>query len=184
MKVTKTHIEDLVVVEPTIYNDNRGYLSETYNKEAYFEAGITSEFTQDKKSFSKKGVLRGLHFQKPPYEQAKLVSCLQGRIIDVAVDLRKNSPTYGQHYAIELTGDNHKQLFIPRGFAHGFVVLSDTALFTYKCDNVYCKESEGALNPFDSDLNIEWGITESEVILSEKDKTNPNLKDFTTPFEM
>ena len=182
MKVLKTPIEGLLVVEPDIYEDNRGYLSETYNKENYFKHGIINNFEQDKKSFSKKGVLRGLHFQKPPYAQAKVVSCLNGEIIDVAVDLRKDSPTYKQHYAIRLSGDNHKQLYIPRGFAHGFVVLSDTALFSYKCDNIYCKESEGAINPFDEELNINWAINQEDVILSEKDKLNPNITEFDNPF--
>lgn len=182
MKVLKTPIEDLLVIEPDVYKDERGYFSETYNEEKYNSFGITNIFKQDNKSFSKRGVLRGLHFQKPPYAQAKLVTCLEGDILDVAVDLRKDSPTYKQHYIIHLSGENQKQFLIPRGFAHGFVVLSETALFSYKCDNVYNKESERAINPFDEELNINWGVNKEDVILSEKDKLNPNLTEIDNPF--
>ena len=143
MKVTKTDIEGVLIIEPRLFNDARGYFFESYNRKNYEEAGITADFVQDNESCSTRGVMRGLHFQRPPYAQAKLVRCVKGKVLDVAVDIRKGSPTYGQHVAVELSEENHRQFFIPRGFAHGFAVLSDTAVFQYKCDNYYHPEADG-----------------------------------------
>ena len=145
MNVIKTPIEGLLVIEPQVFHDARGYFCETYNEQRYREAGITAQFVQDNQSCSSYGVVRGLHFQRPPYTQAKLVSCTVGKVLDVAVDLRHGSPTYCKWYAVELSADNHRQFFIPRGFAHGFSVLSETAVFTYKCDNLYHPEADGGL---------------------------------------
>lgn len=182
MGIIKTPIEGLIVIEPRVFNDARGYFIETYNEQRYREAGIDALFVQDNQSCSSYGVVRGLHFQKPPYTQAKLVTCTVGKVLDVAVDLRKNSPTYGQWYAVELTEDNHRQFFIPRGFAHGFSVLSEKAVFSYKCDNLYHPESEGGLLLSDPQLAIDWQIPEIERIISDKDTKHPLLKDLVSPF--
>ncbi|MCQ2313116.1 MAG: dTDP-4-dehydrorhamnose 3,5-epimerase [Paludibacteraceae bacterium] len=177
MNIIPTPIEGLLVIEPQVFRDARGYFVETYNRQRYLDAGITAEFVQDNQSCSSYGVVRGLHFQRPPYTQAKLVCCTQGKVLDVAVDLRHDSKTFGQWYAVELSGENHRQFFIPRGFAHGFSVLSDTATFTYKCDNLYHPEADGGLLLSDSNLKIDWRIPESERILSEKDKKHPLFKE-------
>ena len=178
MKVIKTNIDGVLIIEPTVFGDSRGYFFESYNKQRFNEAtGLDIDFVQDNQSKSCYGVLRGLHFQKPPYAQSKLVRCVRGRVLDVAVDIRKSSPTFGKYIAVELTEDNHRQLFIPHGFAHGFVVLSEEAIFQYKCDNFYHKESEGAIAWNDPEINIDWTIPFDDVILSDKDKVNPSLKD-------
>lgn len=184
MEVLKTAIEGLLIIEPTVFGDSRGYFFESYNKQRFNEAtGLDIDFVQDNQSKSCYGVLRGLHFQKPPYAQSKLVRCVRGRVLDVAVDIRKSSPTFGKYVAVELTEDNHRQLFIPHGFAHGFVVLSEEAIFQYKCDNFYHKESEGAIAWNDPEINIDWTIPFDDVILSDKDKVNPLLKDAEWLFE-
>ena len=175
MDFFKPGIEGLVVFTPTVFKDNRGYFYESYNKNTWKEAGITVNFVQDNESFSTQNTLRGLHFQKPPFAQAKLVRVLEGAVWDVAIDLRQNSPTFGQWYGIELSAENKKQFFIPRGFAHGFSVLTPTAKFTYKCDNFYNKASEGAVLFNDQDLKIDWKIDLSKAILSEKDHKNPSF---------
>ena len=184
MEVLKTAIEGLLIIDPTVFGDSRGYFFESYNKQRFEEAtGLDIDFVQDNQSKSCYGVLRGLHFQKPPYAQSKLVRCVRGRVLDVAVDIRKSSPTFGKYIAVELTEDNHRQLFIPHGFAHGFVVLSDEAIFQYKCDNFYNKESEGAIAWNDPEIGIDWGIPSADIILSDKDKVNPLLKDAEWLFE-
>ena len=184
MEVLKTAIEGLLIIEPTVFGDSRGYFFESYNKQRFNEAtGLDIDFVQDNQSKSCYGVLRGLHFQKPPYAQSKLVRCVRGKVLDVAVDIRKSSPTFGKYVAVELTEDNHRQLFIPHGFAHGFVVLSEEAIFQYKCDNFYNKESEGAIAWNDPEINIDWTIPFDEVMLSDKDKVNPLLKDAEWLFE-
>lgn len=172
---TKTDIEDLYIIEPTMYGDNRGYFMETYSKQAFLDEGLCYDFVQDNQSSSKKGVLRGLHFQKT-YPQAKLVRVLKGEVFDVAVDLRKNSKTYGKWAGVLLSEDNKKQFLIPRGFAHGFLVVSDYAEFAYKCDELYHPEDEGGLMWNDSDIGIVWPSV-GEIILSEKDKKHPSFKD-------
>lgn len=177
MNILKTPIEGLLVIEPKVFCDARGYFVETYNEARYREAGIDAQFVQDNQSCSSYGVVRGLHFQRPPYSQAKLVCCTVGRVLDVAVDLRPDSPTYGQHYAVELTEENHRQFFIPRGFAHGFSVLSDKAIFTYKCDNLYHPETDGGLLLSDPDLGIDWQVPAEERIISDKDTKHPLLKE-------
>lgn len=183
MKVTKTDIEGVVIIEPRVFPDSRGYFFESYNKRA-FDAEVASvDFVQDNESMSTKGVMRGLHFQRPPHAQAKLVRCVRGRVLDVAIDIRKGSPTYGRHVAVELSGENHRQIFIPRGFAHGFVVLSDEAVFQYKCDNYYCPESDGGISIEDTSLGIDWRMDVADAILSDKDKIHPMFKDFETPFK-
>lgn len=173
MDFFKPSIEGLLVFTPNVFNDNRGYFYESYNKKIWESAGITTEFVQDNESFSTQNTLRGLHFQKPPFAQAKLVRVLEGAVWDVAVDLRQNSPTYGKWYGVELSAENKKQFFIPRGFAHGFSVLTTTAKFAYKCDNFYNKESEGALRFDDPEISLDWKIDLSKAILSEKDLKNP-----------
>ncbi len=182
MNIITTPIEGLLVIEPQVFRDARGYFVETYNRQRYFDAGITAEFVQDNQSCSSYGVVRGLHFQRPPYSQAKLVCCTQGKVLDVAVDLRHDSKTFGQWYAVELSGENHRQFFIPRGFAHGFSVLSDTATFTYKCDNLYHPEADGGVLLSDPNLKIDWRIPEAERILSEKDKKHPLFQDLPIVF--
>ncbi|SDP62918.1 dTDP-4-dehydrorhamnose 3,5-epimerase [Mucilaginibacter sp. OK268] len=180
MTITPTPIEGLIVLIPRIFNDDRGHFFESFNERRFAEAvGAKIQFVQDNESFSTKGVLRGLHLQKGEHAQAKLVRVTQGEVLDVAVDLRENSPTYGQHYGVLLTADNHKQFFIPKGFAHGFVVLSDTAIFQYKCDNYYNTQAEGGLNYADPALNINWQLNEDELIVADKDKELPFLKDVT-----
>lgn len=182
MEIIKTAIEGPLILEPKIFYDQRGYFFESYNKSVFDELVGKIDFVQDNESFSSRGVMRGLHFQRPPHAQAKLVRCIKGNVLDVAVDIRKGSPTYGKHVAVELTGENHRQFFIPRGFAHGFVVLSDTALFQYKCDNFYAPQADGGISILDSTLNIDWQIDLKDAILSEKDKHHPDLADFDSPF--
>ena len=177
MKVIETYIAGLKIIEPDVFHDERGYFVESYNAERYAAAGIKEVFVQDNESKSSYGVVRGLHFQRPPYAQAKLVRVVKGRVLDVAVDLREGSPTYGKHFSVELSDENHRMLFIPRGFAHGFSVLSEEVVFQYKCDNYYHPESEGAIAWNDPDLGIDWGIPEDKVVLSAKDAKNPFLKD-------
>ena len=182
MNVIKTDIEGVVILEPKVFRDARGYFFESYNKKT-FDAEVTPvDFVQDNESCSSRGVMRGLHFQRPPHAQAKLVRCVRGAVLDVAVDIRKGSPTYGQHVSCLLTEENHRQFFIPRGFAHGFAVLSDTAVFQYKCDNYYCPEADGGVSILDPTLGIDWQIALEDAILSEKDKHHPLLKDFDSPF--
>ena len=182
MNIRKTEIEGLLVIEPQMFKDARGWFMETYNEQRYREAGIDVRFVQDNQSCSCYGVVRGLHFQRPPYTQAKLVSCTHGRVFDVAVDIRKGSPTYGQWYGVELSEENHLQFFIPHGFAHGFSVLSEQAVFSYKCDNFYHPASVSGILLSDPALAIDWQIPEADRILSEKDTKHPLLKDLENPF--
>ena len=182
MNIIKTPIEGLLVIEPRVFRDARGYFVETYNEQRYREAGIDAIFVQDNQSCSSYGVVRGLHFQRPPDSQAKLVCCTVGRVLDVAVDLRKDSPTFGQWFSVELSEENKRQFFIPRGFAHGFSVLSDQAIFTYKCDNLYHPEADGGLLLSDPSLAIDWQVPENLHIISEKDTKHPLLRDFQSPF--
>lgn len=182
MPFIPTKIKDVVIFEPRIFTDDRGYFFETYNEKLFNDNGITAKFVQDNQSKSSYGVIRGLHFQKGEHAQAKLVRVLQGSVLDVAVDLRAGSETYGEYVAVELSDVNNLQLFIPRGFAHGFSVLSRTAVFAYKCDNLYCKESEGGIDCSDPDLGIDWQIPAEDRVLSEKDKLHPLFKDFKTCF--
>ena len=184
MKVTETEIPGVLIIDTDVFGDHRGYFTETYSKPKYEKLGVTVDFVQDNMSFSaQQGTLRGLHWQNPPYAQSKLVSCTKGKVIDVAVDIRKGSPTYGQHVAVELTEDNHRQFFIPQGFAHGFAVLSETAIFQYKCDNFYHPEADGGISILNDSLGIDWRIPTEQAILSEKDTKHPLLKDFDSPFE-
>ena len=171
------------IIEPKVFGDNRGYFLESFSEKVFKEQVADVDFVQDNESRSCYGVLRGLHFQKPPHAQAKLVRVVKGRVLDVAVDIRKGSPTFGKYAAVELTEDNHRQLFIPRGFAHGFAVLSDEAVFQYKCDNYYAPQCEGALAWDDPDLGIDWILPADKVILSAKDAMNPLLKEADIPFE-
>lgn len=177
MKFVKTKIPEVVIIEPIIYGDSRGYFFESFQKELFEKNVIKTNFIQDNESKSRYGVLRGLHFQKGIYSQSKLVRVIQGRVLDVAVDIRVGSPTYGQHVSVELSSENRRQLFIPRGFAHGFVVLSEEVLFNYKCDNYYHPEFEGGIAYNDPNLNIDWKIPSEHIILSEKDKNNSLLED-------
>lgn len=183
MEVIKTDIEGVVIIEPRIFADSRGYFFESYSKREFDEKVRPVDFVQDNESCSSYGVMRGLHFQAPPFTQSKLVRCVKGRVLDVAVDIRKGSPTYGQHVAVELSEDNHRQFFVPRGFAHGFAVLSDIAVFQYKCDNYYAPEADGGISIQDTSLGIDWLIDPSKAILSEKDLRHPLLKDFDSPFD-
>ena len=182
MKFIKTEISDVYIIEPSVFGDTRGYFLESYNQKKFEEVVGKTSFVQDNESKSFKGVLRGLHFQKPPFNQAKLVRCIEGRVMDVAVDIRKGSPTYGKHVAIELTGENKRQLFVPRGFAHGFTVLSDTAVFAYKVDNRYAPDFDAGIRWNDKDLNIQWGMKDGEIIVSEKDTELPFFLEFESPF--
>jgi dTDP-4-dehydrorhamnose 3,5-epimerase len=182
MKFTKTSIQGIVIIEPRVFGDERGYFLESYNEKEFEQAICKVSFVQDNESKSSKGVLRGLHFQKPPFNQSKLVRCIAGRVLDVAVDIRKGSPTYGKHVAIELSGENKKQVFVPKGFAHGFSVLSKTAVITYKVDNRYAPESDSGIRYDDTELGIDWGLPQEEVQLSEKDKELPSFKDLDSPF--
>lgn len=184
MNVIKTDIEGVVVIEPRVFDDARGYFFESYSKRRFDEAVRPVEFVQDNESMSTRGVIRGLHFQRPPFSQSKLVRCVRGAVLDVVVDIRRGSPTYGSHVAVELTGENRRQLFVPRGFAHGFAVLSDEAVFQYKCDNYYHPESEGGISIADRSLGIDWRINPAEAILSDKDLRNPMLRDFESPFDI
>ena len=183
MKVIHTDIPGLKIIEPKVFGDNRGYFLESFSEKVFKEQVADVDCVQDNESKSCYGVLRGLHFQKPPHAQAKLVRVVKGRVLDVAVDIRKGSPTFGKYAAVELTEDNHRQLFIPRGFAHGFAVLSDEAVFQYKCDNYYAPQCEGALAWDDPDLGIDWILPADKVILSAKDAMNPLLKEADLPFE-
>lgn len=177
MNVIKTAIDGVVILEPRIFKDDRGYFFESFNQREFEEKVCKTTFVQDNESKSSYGVLRGLHFQQPPFAQSKLVRVVKGAVLDVAVDIRKGSPTFGQHVAVELTEDNHRQFFIPRGLAHGFSVLSEEVVFQYKCDNFYVPHSEGAITWDDPDLGIDWRIPADLVILSEKDSRHPRLKD-------
>ena len=182
MRIIDTEIDGLKILEPKVFTDSRGYFFESYSKRLFDEEVAKVDFVQDNESCSTFGVIRGLHFQRPPYCQAKLVRCVKGRVLDVAVDIRKGSPTYGHHVAVELSDENHLQFFIPHGFAHGFSVLSEVAIFQYKCDNYYHPESEGGISIMDSSLGIDWHIDPKEAILSEKDLKNCLFKDFDSPF--
>ena len=177
MNIIKTHIQGLVIIEPRVFGDTRGYFLESFSQKNFEEQVCNTVFVQDNESKSTYGVLRGLHFQKPPYAQSKLVHVVQGKVLDVAVDLRIGSPTYGQHASVELSEKNKRQFFIPQGFAHGFVVLSNEAIFQYKCDNYYAPQAEGSLLWNDPDLGIDWKIPADKIILSDKDKISPLLKD-------
>lgn len=183
MEVIKTKIEGIVIIEPRIFKDARGYFYESFSQKEFDEKVMPIRFVQDNESMSTYGVMRGLHFQRPPFTQSKLVRCCRGAILDIAVDIRKGSPTYGQHVAIEVTEENHRQLFIPRGFAHGFAVLSDVAVLQYKCDNFYAPQADAGIQLRDKDLSIDWQIPTENAILSEKDIKHPCLKDFDSPFD-
>lgn len=183
MEVIKTAIEGVVIIEPRIFTDSRGYFFESYSKKEFDEKVRPVDFVQDNESCSTYGVMRGLHFQRPPFTQSKLVRCVRGAVLDVAVDIRKGSPTYGQHVAVELTEENHRQFFVPRGFAHGFAVLSDVAVFQYKCDNYYAPQADGGIAITDSSLGIDWRIDPAKAILSEKDMRHAILADFDSPFD-
>lgn len=182
MEVIKTNIEGVIIVEPRIFKDGRGYFFESFSQREFEEKVCKTTFVQDNESKSSYGVVRGLHFQKPPFAQSKLVRVIKGVVLDVAVDIRKDSPTFGQYVSVELTGENHRQFFIPRGFAHGFSVLSEEVIFQYKCDNFYSPQSEGAIAWNDPDLNIDWRIPAEKVVLSEKDGKHPRLKDWRNVF--
>lgn len=182
MEIIKTAIDGVVIIEPKVFKDQRGYFFESFSQRE-FEAKVRKiNFVQDNESMSSYGVMRGLHFQRPPYTQSKLVRCVRGKVLDVAVDIRKGSPTYGKHVAVELSEDNHRQFFVPRGFAHGFAVLSDTAVFQYKCDNFYAPQADGGISIKDESLGIDWIIPTDMAILSEKDTLHSCLKDFDSPF--
>lgn len=183
MKAIATAIEGVYIIEPRVFGDQRGYFFESYSARDFKQqTGLDITFVQDNESKSSRGVLRGLHFQKPPYAQSKLVRVVKGRVLDVAVDLRRNSPTYGKHVSVELTGENHLQFFIPQGFAHGFSVLSDEAVFQYKCDNFYAPDHEGAILWNDPQLGIDWRLPEGDVLLSDKDRNNKPFADLVSPF--
>lgn len=175
MNIIETEIEGVVILEPRIFKDDRGYFYESFSQREFEEKVCQTTFVQDNQSMSVYGVVRGLHFQKPPYCQSKLVRCIKGAVLDVAVDIRKGSPTFGKYVAVELTEENHRQFFVPRGFAHGFAVLSDEAVFQYKCDNYYNKESEGAIAWNDEQIAVDWRLPSEKVILSEKDKLSKPL---------
>ena len=188
MNVIKTAINGVLIIEPLVFEDARGYFFESFSQREFDEKvapilGHTVTFVQDNESKSSYGVMRGLHFQRPPYTQSKLVRCVKGAVLDVAVDIRKGSPTYGQHVAVELTEENHRQFFISKGFAHGFAVLSETAVFQYKCDEFYHPEADGGISILDDSLNIDWRIKD-KAILSEKDTKHSLLKDFDSPFDI
>ena len=182
MEVKKTAIEGVYIIEPRVFEDARGYFFESFSQREFDEKIGPVTFVQDNESKSSYGVMRGLHFQCPPFTQSKLVRCVKGAVLDVAVDIRKGSPTYGQHVAVELTEENHLQFFIPKGFAHGFSVLSETAVFQYKCDEFYHPEADGGIRILDDSLGIDWRIPTDHAILSEKDTKHPLLKDFESPF--
>ena len=189
INVIKTEIDGVVIIEPKVFGDARGYFFESFSERDFNEAmtpilGHGIKFVQDNESMSSYGVMRGLHFQTMPYTQSKLVRCVKGAVLDVAVDIRKGSPTYGQHVAVELTEDNHRQFFVPRGFAHGFAVLSETAIFQYKCDNFYAPANDGGVSIVDDSLGIDWRIPVEKALLSEKDTKHALLKDFVSPFSI
>lgn len=183
MEVIKTDIEGVVIIEPRIFKDSRGYFFEGYSKREFDEKVRPIDFVQDNESMSTRGVMRGLHFQRPPFAQSKLVRCIKGAVLDVAVDIRKGSPTYGKYVSCLLSEENKRQIFVPRGFAHGFAVMSDIAVFQYKCDNYYHPEADGGISILDASLGIDWGITIDDAILSDKDQKHPLLKDFDSPFD-
>ena len=182
MNIIEAEIAGVKIIEPDIRRDNRGYFCETYNQNRYFEAGITANFVQDNESFSMKGVVRGLHWQAAPYGQAKLVRVIRGRVLDVAVDIRKGSPTFGKYFSVELSAENGLQFFVPRGFAHGFIVLEDNTLFSYKCDNFYNPKSERGLKFDDPKIGIKWPKLDTTLVLSQKDQKHPSLFDI-EPYE-
>ena len=182
MEVITTSIDGVFIIEPRIFEDSRGYFFESFSQREFEEKIGPINFVQDNESKSSYGVMRGLHFQRPPCTQSKLVRCVKGAVLDVAVDIRKGSSTYGQHVAVELTEDNHRQFFIPKGFAHGFAVLSETAVFQYKCDEFYHPEADGGISILDDSLNIDWRIPTDKAILSDKDTNHPLLKEFVSPF--
>ena len=184
MNIIKTDIEGVVIIEPCIFTDARGYFFESFSERDFCKEVREIKFVQDNESKSSYGVMRGLHFQRPPFTQSKLVRVIKGAVLDVAVDIRKGSPTYGKHVAVELTEDNHRQFFVPRGFAHGFAVLSDEAIFQYKCDNFYAPEADGGISILDESLGIDWHIPMDKAILSEKDTKHSLLKDFDSPFDI
>ena len=189
INVIKTEIDGVVIIEPKVFGDARGYFFESFSERDFNEAmtqilGHGIKFVQDNESMSSYGVMRGFHFQTMPYTQSKLVRCVKGAVLDVAVDIRKGSPTYGQHVAVELTEDNHRQFFVPRGFAHGFAVLSETAVFQYKCDNFYAPANDGGVSIVDDSLGIDWRIPVEKALLSEKDTKHDLLKDFDSPFSI
>lgn len=183
MEVIKTDIEGIFIIEPRVWGDDRGYFFESFNAREFAEkTGLNITFVQDNESKSHYGVLRGLHFQLPPYTQSKLVRVVKGRVLDIAVDIRKNSPTYGKWVSCELTEDNHRQFFVPKGMAHGFCVLSKEAVFQYKCDDFYHPEAEGGIAWDDPDIAVQWPIPAENISLSERDKNHPSFKEFTSPF--
>ena len=183
MEVIKTELEGVVIIEPKIFRDARGYFFESFSQKEFEEKVRKIAFVQDNESMSSYGVMRGLHFQLPPFTQSKLVRCVKGKVLDVAVDIRKGSPTFGKHVSVELSEDNYRQFFVPRGFAHGFAVLSETAVFQYKCDNFYAPQADGGISILDDSLGIDWKLPTDKVILSEKDTKHPLLKDFDSPFK-
>lgn len=184
MEVIKTAIDGVVIIEPTVFKDARGYFFESFSQREFDEKVRPINFVQDNESMSSYGVMRGLHFQALPFTQSKLVRCVKGRVLDVAVDIRKGSPTYGQHVAVELTEDNHRQFFVSRGFAHGFAVLSEIAVFQYKCDNFYHPEADGGISILDESLGIDWKIPIDKALLSDKDTKHALLKDFNSPLTL
>ena len=184
MNIFKTAIDGIVIIEPRIFEDSRGYFFESFSQREFYEKICPITFVQDNESMSTYGVMRGLHFQRPPFTQSKLVRCVKGAVLDVAVDIRKGSSTYGKHVAIELTEENRRQFFIPKGFAHGFAVLSETAVFQYKCDEFYHPEAEGGISILDTSLGIDWKLPSDKVLLSEKDTNYSFLKDFDSPFDI
>lgn len=189
MNVIETNIQGVLIIEPRVFEDARGYFFESFSQREFDEKvrpllGYDVNFVQDNESMSSYGVMRGLHFQRPPFTQSKLVRCVRGKVLDVAVDIRKGSPTFGEHVAVELTEENHRQFFIPKGFAHGFAVLSDTAVFQYKCDEFYHPEADGGISILDDSLAIDWRIPTDKALLSEKDTKQPLLKDFDSPFHL
>lgn len=183
MNIIQTPIEGVVIVEPRLFQDARGYFFESFSLREFCKQVRIVSFVQDNESRSTYGVLRGLHFQRPPHVQSKLVRCVRGAVLDVAVDIRRGSPTYGQYVVVELTEENKRQLFIPRGFAHGFAVLSEEAIFQYQCDNYYAPEADGGISIRDAELSIDWRIPKDKVILSQKDTQYPLLRNFISPFE-
>lgn len=182
MEVIKTDIEGPLIIEPKVFGDERGYFFESFSQREFDAKVGELRFVQDNESCSRRGVMRGLHFQMPPFTQAKLVRCVRGAVLDVAVDIRRGSPTYGRHVAVELTEDNHRQFFVPKGFAHGFSVLSDVAVFQYKCDEFYHPEADAGISILDESLGIDWRIPLEEAVLSEKDTRHPLLSGFESPF--
>ena len=183
MEVIKTAIEGVFIIEPRLFKDDRGYFFESFSQREFNEKIRKVNFVQDNESKSGYGVLRGLHFQMPPYAQSKLVRVIKGAVLDVAVDIRKGSPTFGKYVSVELTEDNHRQFFIPRGFAHGFSVLTDEVIFQYKCDNFYAPQADGGICIKDESLGIDWRIPMDKALLSEKDIKHPCLEDFDSPFD-